>query len=124
MAQTYSARLTNQQEDALEAMERNGDADNKSEALRMAVSEGLHALGYRNGAKTDTALRDTTQRVGDACALLGLLWLGITYLFPFGFRMWAIPIFTIALGLHGLDRVLEQYEPAVSNRLFQWGEQA
>lgn len=122
MAETYSARLTPQQEEALEAMSDNGDADNTSEALRMALDEGLIELGYRNGAKQETRLRATIQRFADAFGLLGIIVVGVTWLYPLGFRMWAIPIFLIALTLYGLDRLLADYEPDVSNRICFWRE--
>lgn len=117
MADTFSARLTTHQQDCLQSMVERGEADNKSEAFRMALDSGLVELGYKNGHKTDTRLRYLLQRAGDAFGLLGLFWLGLTFLYPVGFRMWAIPIFAVALGLHVADRGLKRHEPGVSRRL-------
>lgn len=120
MAEHFGVRLERRQINAIEKMEDNGDADNQSEALRTALDAGLAELGYHNGSKRDTRLRALTRRFADAFALLALFWVGMTFLFPMGFRMFAIPVFVISLALYSLDRLLASHEPAVSKRLVRF----
>lgn len=117
MAETYGARLNKHQEQSLEEMVAQGDADNTSEALRMALDSGLAELGYQHGQQKDTRLRRLLRRAADAFGLAALVWVGLTFLYPIGFRMWAIPLFTVAVGLYVADRGLARHEPAVSQRL-------
>lgn len=117
MGEHKSVRLEKKQLDAISEMAEDGVADNESEALRNALDVGLHEYGYLNGGTQDTLLRQLTRRVGDAFGLLGILWLGVTFVYPIELRAFAIPIFLVALGLYGLDRLLAGFEPGVSKRL-------
>lgn len=120
MAEQIGVRVDNGHLEQLDEMQEAGDADSYSEAVRASSQVGLEEMGYRNGGKQNTHLRAITQRFADAFALLGVFWVGVTFLFPIGFRMWSIPIFVVALGLYGLDRLLKRHEPAVSRRISGW----
>jgi len=109
MSQTVSAKLDNDQVEHLKQQVDQGRADSISEAVRNEI----------NGENGRTALRGAVMRFGDAFGLVAIIWLGLTFLYPLGFRMFAIPVFVVSVSLYGLDRVLGRYEPAVSNRLLR-----
>lgn len=108
MARPITAKLDDDQVDHLQQMVDVGEASSISEAVRMQVGRG---------SMTDTALRRTIRRFADSSALLGLFWVGLTFLYPLGFRAFAIPVFAIAVSLYAAERVLGAYEPAISMRL-------
>lgn len=118
MAKPVTAKLDEDQVDYLQEMVDHGDASSISEAVRSEIGHGNH---------TNTALRRTLRRFADSSALLGIFWIGLTFLYPLQYRAFAIPIFLVALSLYLTDRALEHYEPAISRRLaglFHRGETA
>lgn len=114
---TTSVDLEDRQYQIASSMSDNGDAATQSEAIRDAIEHYAQDLGYINGEKRDTQLRQTLRRFGDAFALLGLMWLGLTFLYPLGFRMWTIPILGISLTLYATDRALKRIEPRLTYQL-------
>lgn len=120
MAKQVSARLDEPQVDGIQSAIDDGTVDSSSEAIRQGVDYWLAEYGYKTHTRSDTTLRQAIRRAADSSALLGVLWVGMTYLFPIGFRVWAIPIFLIAVTFYGVDRLLARIEPAVSNRLRLW----
>lgn len=100
-----------------EEMEENGDADNQSEAIRTAIDAGGKAMGYLNGEKHDTRLRTISRRFADAFALLGLMWLGLTFFLPVEMRMFAVGPFAASVACLAIDRGLAAVEPRVTRRL-------
>ena len=126
MSNTISAKFDNDETAALKDIADSGEAENISEALRMTCREGLAKRGYAAGECRNTYLRKAIRRGADATALLGILWIGLTFFFPVVLRAFAIPIFMIAVTLYSADRVLAQAEPGVSDWLkgFLGGEPA
>jgi len=122
MGERKSIRLENKQLDAAGEMERQGEADNRSEALRTAINVGFSEMGYLNGdgrETQDTRLRAVASRFGEAFGLLGLMWVGVSFFMPLEFRMLAIAPFAASAACFGLDRLLESVEPAVSQHLIR-----
>jgi len=117
MAQSVSGRLDDDIVDGLEEMTDNGDAENISEALRMTCSAGLRQYGYYWGEKRDTRLRKTVRRFIDAFALLGVMWIGVSFWLPLELRALAAAPFAASAACLSIDRVLATHEPAVSNWL-------
>jgi len=129
MGSRETVRLENKQMEAAAEMERQGEADNKSEALRTAMNVGFSEMGYLNGngrEAQDTRLRAAASRFGEAFGLLGFMWIGVSFFMPLEFRMLAIAPFAASAACFGLDRLLESVEPAVSQRILRVfrGEQA
>lgn len=93
------------------------NVEHTSEAVRIASRAGLQKLGYVDGTKQDTTLRKTARRFADSFTLLGVFWLGLTFVYPLELRALAIPIFLVALAMYLMDRALGSCEPAVSRRL-------
>lgn len=124
---TTSVDLEERQREITKSMAENGDAANQSEAIRDAIEHYAQETGYKNGTKRDTVLRQTTRRFADALALMALLWVGLTWLHPVGFRIFALPMFVGAISLYVMDRALAKWEPSVSRRIrgaFVRGEKA
>ncbi len=117
MAELKSIRLEKQELDAIEDMAEQGVADNQSEAHRQLLRAGMHEYGYRNGDYTDTTLRTVIQRFAHWFIVAGIVWTGVTWYYPRVFATPAIGLFLSGLACWGIDRVLEQHEPRVSNRL-------
>ncbi len=103
--------------DGFEAMQEAGDADSYSEAIRIACNVGLQNLGYINSERKQTRLRELTRRFADAFALLGLMWLGVSFWLPLEVRMFAIAPFAASVTCYVLDRLLKTLEPAVTKRI-------
>lgn len=117
MAETYTARLTKEQEDAIDDMVDSKKADNDSEALRMLLTAGMREYGYRNGETNQTVLRTTVHEMAKLFFTAGVVLLGVTYFMPVELRLVAAgPIFS-GLFLLGVDRALESVEPRVSKKL-------
>lgn len=117
MAETYTARLTKEQEDAIDDMVGSDKADNDSEALRMLITAGMREYGYRNGETNQTVLRTAIQEMAKWFFISGFVLLGVTYFLPVELRLVAVgPIFS-GLFLSGVDRALESVEPRVSKKL-------
>jgi hypothetical protein len=121
MPDKVSVDLEKGQKGAFEKMEERGDADNQSEAMRRCINIGLAELGYLHGDPRDvdgeTPLRTVARRFADAFALVGLILVGFTFVYPLGLRAIAAFPFAASLGCYGIDRVLATYEPAVTRRL-------
>lgn len=117
MAQQKNTRLEKEQLDAISDMESRGVADNESEAHRMLLRAGMREYGYKNGNNTETALRAFVQRLSELFLIAGIVWTGITWYYPRVYAMPAIGLFLSGLACVGMDRVLESYEPGVSNYL-------
>lgn len=123
LMRTTSVDLEERQKDVVEEMAKNGDAATASEAIRDAIEHYAQEQGYENGQKRQTALRSAIQRVGDAAALAGIIWLGFTLAMPVGFRFAAIGMLLGAMVCYGAERALGRVEPRVSQWLV-WGERA
>lgn len=118
MGERKSIRLSTQQLDALEEMERQGDADNQSEALRTALNAGLRDMGYRNGEKADTTLRRNIRRMAHTLAMMAVGMLGVVLVYPVEIvRIAVVAPAVMSVTMYAVDQFLEQYEPAVSRRL-------
>lgn len=112
----YSFTLEKRQEDSLREIQRTGDADNQSEAARKLIDTGAETLGY-GIANPQTRLRGIIQRSADGFALAAIIWVGLTLVAPVGYRALSIPLFAVALGLYGFDRLIAAREPHLSKRL-------
>jgi len=127
MGKRITGNFDQDEVDAIVEMQEDRGIDHKSEAVRIASRAGLQELGYVQNADRDTALRQTSRRVADALAIVGLIMIGLTWWYPIGLRMIAIAPFAASMSCYGLDRVLKHYEPAISKRiigLFTRGESA
>lgn len=124
MSERKTIRLERPHLNAIEQMDADGLVDNETEAHRKALDRGLTELGYLNGTTTDTLLRRTFRRLRDVFGLFALFWIGTTFLFPVGFRIWAIPLIVVGIGFHAADRLAARYEPRLSARLFGRGDAA
>lgn len=111
MAKRVTVRIDDSQAEWLERAVDSGEYASASEAVRCELP--------RSDSKPsqDTELRAFSSRARDSFTLLGLLWLSVTVLYPVGIRGIAIPIFTIALGFHGLEAALSRVEPKATNWL-------
>lgn len=116
MGDRYSFRLDNQQEDILEEIIDTEEC-NQTEAAKRAINAGGETLGYGDVGQPRTRLRGIIQRSTDGFALAAIVWVGLTLVAPVGYRALAIPLFGIALALHGLDKAIAAYEPHLSHRL-------
>jgi hypothetical protein len=117
MARTVSAHnVDTDVSSALDEMVECGEAASVSDAVEQTVRDGLEQRGYIGGVR-DTPLRRLFRRFSDALALVGMVWLGLTFLMPVGFRALAIPFFASAIALHAGHKLLGAKEPAVSKRL-------
>jgi hypothetical protein len=120
MADTFGVRLSRRQQDSIEAMTESGEADNQSEALRTAIDVGLHELGYRGGKPVDNSpagLQMAARRFRDAFALLGVMWVGLSFVMPLELRALAIVPFASSLACVGIDQAVESWgDPLASLR--------
>lgn len=114
-----SVDLEERQYNLAESMANNGDAASQSEAIRDAIEYYAQEMGYTNGEKRDTQLRWWLQRLAAALVYIGLGTVGVVYFLPIKFRMAAVAPIVVGLGVYAIDRVLAEYEPAVSKRLNQ-----
>lgn len=117
MGETLSGHVDTDQVEAIQEMVEAGEADNQSEAIRRALRVGLSEMGYHNGVRTDTQLRTVARRFRDAFLLLGVLWVGVSFWLPIGWRSLAAAPVAAGLACHVIDRGLARREPDVSNRL-------
>lgn len=117
MADKVDVRLSSDQMNSLQAMQDEGLADNRSDAIRTALDRGFVQLGYRNGQKRDTRLRLVTRRLADAFALLGVMWIGLSFWLPIEYRAYAVAPLLASVTCLTIDRVLQSHEPAISRRL-------
>jgi hypothetical protein len=108
MARTVSAKIDDKQLEYLEDAVDRGEYGTISEAIRTE----LPCAGQQT---PDTAARRTIARFRDSVTLLGMLWLTLTLLYPVGIRGIAIPIFGVAIALHGLEKLLERVEPRATD---------
>lgn len=115
MAEVLSSQFDDDEVDALEEMQRCGDADNYSEALRRATKTGLQELGYQNGENADTTLKWLSGEFARAFAWIGIAWVGLTLLLPIRYRVGAVFAVFAAAGCSGLYVALDQHEPGVTN---------
>jgi hypothetical protein len=128
MGKRTTIRLETRQIRAAERMEESGDADSQSEALRQLVNAGMEELGYGNGETPHTTtLQRLTRESARALIYVGVGWLLLGWMFPVSYRAPAAAVVVAGAGLLAFERVLEEYEPGVSRRLFGWyggGERA
>jgi hypothetical protein len=128
MGDTVATRLDNQEVEAIEDMIESGMADNQAEALRQVAHTGFVELGYINGEKKEeTTLQKLARESARALIYVGVGWLLLGWMFPVSFRAPAAAVVVAGAGLLAFERVLEEYEPGVSRRLFGWyggGERA
>lgn len=117
MGKRITGNFDQDEVDGLKQMKKDRDIEHASEAVRIASRAGLQRMGYVEGTNRDTPLRKTSRRFADAFAIVGLIFLGLTWFYPIGFRMIVVGPFAASLACYGLDRVLKHYEPAVSNRI-------
>jgi len=117
MAETKSARFTKEQTAAIEDMVEKGKADNESEAHRMFVNAGMREYGYTNGGYNQTTLRKATQEMAKVFLVAGLALVGVTFFYPVTFRLMAIGPIVSGLFLLGVERILADVEPSVSNKI-------
>lgn len=114
-----TAKLDESQVEHLKEMEEKGEAGSISEAVRMEIGRG-------GGVTAETTLKRFVSRSADSLGMLGVIWVGMTFVYPLEFRAFAIPIFMVALSLHVVDRILAAHEPEVTRRITTvfGGEQA
>jgi hypothetical protein len=103
----------------LEEMSESGDADNQSEALRSVVTAGLHQKGYLTANGRKTPLREASRRLGETFALLGVIWLGVSFWLPIEMRSLVVAPLAASVACFGIERALRTWEPAVSKRLLR-----
>jgi len=126
MAEHKSVRLRESQLDALRKMAEDGQAEDESKALRMALDIGLRELGYElNGEKIhdDSGLVSWAAGEGvKAFSYIGVAWLLMsTVAFPYGFRMGALGAFMAAVACVGLAWVAGRANGRLPTL---WGENA
>lgn len=118
MGDRVTIRLEKRQIQAAKRMEEANEADNQSEAIRQLINTGMAENGYGNGEPpTNTTLQKLTRESARALAYVGIGWLVVTWLMPVAFRLPAAAVLMASVGLFGFERVLEEYEPGVSQRL-------
>jgi len=106
MAKNTTARTDQDHREALDAMVDAGEADSKSEALRQTSQSDLARRGYLNGTHKPR-LSGIADEFAKAFAWIGIGWLGVTMLYPVGYRLGAVFAFLAAFGCMAVGRVVE-----------------
>lgn len=117
MSDVVSAQFDDHQTEAFDQMEKEGDAENQSEALRRAANVGLHEMGYINGEKKETRLKATVHYVSWLFMVAGLVGLAFTIAYPVPARIPSFAVLTVGVVLYGVHEKLEDVEPDLSRRL-------
>jgi Arc/MetJ-type ribon-helix-helix transcriptional regulator len=117
MAKNTSVQLQEDHLDGLQEMVDAGQADNRSEALRMAMQSGFREYGVVSYTETETRLRETARQLGVGFAMVGAVMLGLVYFGSVELRLLGIVPWIMALACYGVDRGLARVEPRVSLRL-------
>lgn len=112
MSQPVTVNLDNEQVEYLSNLVERGHCDSVSEAARKEINA--------RHVPWQTPLRKWTRIVANVFGFASVIWLGLTFLAPVGYRVVAIPLLSVAFGMYVLDRVLAYVEPGVSHRLFGW----
>jgi len=106
MAHTIGCKTDQDHEDGLEAMIDDGQADSMSEALRQTSRAELARQGYLNGTHKPR-LSGIADEFAKAFAWIGIGWLGVTMVYPVGYRLGAVFAFLAAFGCMAVGRVVE-----------------
>jgi len=103
--------------DGFEAMQEDGDADNYSEAVRRASIVGLREMGYINGERTDTWLKQVVYRFAWLFTIAGVTGLAFTATYPIPTRLPSLAVGAFGGLLFGIYAILDSHEPKVTKRL-------
>lgn len=106
MGESNTVRLESHQWDAVKEMENDGLADNRSEAVRLAMNVGLSELGYAVNHERSKLAR-AGDLVGWGAGFVALAWLGVTLAYPVGLRMPAIAALLASLTGFGVSRLAD-----------------
>lgn len=117
MVSKKSLYLESHQIETIETMVEQDKADTESEALRILLNSGMVEHGYRAGRNGNTLLKTFTRRLAWAFALIGIVWMATTLFMPVLVLRPAFAAMSASLGMFGLHRVLDEHEPAITNRL-------
>lgn len=117
MSEKIGVTLDEYQVDGLDEMKEQGRADSYSEAGRIAIATGLEELGHTNGSTVKTPLRATTHELAKLFLWAGFVLMGITFFYPIELRILVVGPITSGLFLLGVNRLLANIEPRVSNKL-------
>jgi len=117
MGDKVTLNLDTAQSEALQEMERDGSADNISEAGRTALNSGLSELGYLNGRK-ERDVGWVLGTLGFVSAVLAMAWLGVTIWLPVEFRTGAMLFLSVSVLAFALDRMVRG--PAVVATVERW----
>ena len=115
--QTTTVDLEDRQKELLEEMAENGDIPNQSEGIRTGVEMVAAKNGYLNGQKKETTLRTVTGEMAKWFLIAGLVLVGVTYFYPVSLRLVALGPIISGLFLLGVERLLENHEPKVTNKI-------
>jgi len=103
MGESNTVRLESHQWEAVDEMETDGLADNRSEAVRLALNVGLSELGYAV-RQEQSRLERAGNLVGWACGFIALAWLGVTLAYPVELRLPAVAALLASLTGFGIAR--------------------
>lgn len=117
MAKQVNVRTDKDHREAMDAMIASEEADSYAEAMRQTSRTELARRGYMNGHNGQTRLRATITEMAKLFLYAGVALLGVTWFYPVELRVVAMGPIISGLFLIGVDRALEQYEPALSQRL-------
>jgi len=118
MGERKSVRITGEQDAAIDDLQDRDKAESESEALRMLITAGMRHYGYRATGNGNTSLKWLSGELARLFAYIGLGWLAFFWAFPVKFRVLGAVVLVMALGMVAVYAVLDQVEPAVSERLF------
>lgn len=117
MPKKVSVRTDKDHQNALQAMQDNGDADSFAEAMRQTSRTELARRGYLKGHNGKTSLRLATQEISKLFLYIALATFAFTYFFPIQLRILTFAPLASGLFLVGVDRALARVEPTVTNRI-------
>jgi len=117
MAKNLTIRADQDMRDVLDNDVDNGGADSVSEAGRQRLRRDMARTGDLNGTTKDTMLRRTVREASKIAIYPAIFALGITLFYPFAFRAPALVLIIAGLLLQGVDALLANVEPTVSQRM-------
>lgn len=118
MGESKTVWLTRPQADAIEDMVDSDVADSDSEAFRVVFDRGLAEMGYRSGeneavpdgGQSVSGIQLAARRLRDAFALLGIMWVGLTFVLPLELRALAAGPFAASLACVGVEQAAGRWD--------------
>jgi hypothetical protein len=117
MGKQIGVNLEEKQVDAFEEMQEQGDADSYSEAVRTCATIGLQEMGYINGQKADTTLKQSVYSFAWLFMVAGATGLAFTAVYPVPTRLPSLAVGAFGGLLFGVYTILDSHEPAVTNKI-------